>query len=238
MGQKKKELEKQKLASVFIHICNTLWSFSLSLFSDLSDYYCCYYCCILLLSNIVIMILLYTIINLVFDFTRHTYTNYVVTTWFCFIYSSNCRQILQKPLTWLHWQRSNVGSFGWICPNMIRFLRQNWSISSDRSIWQGDIMSPLFLNIIVDSIFRELDWQISEPSSIVGISYADDIRIASLYHDLLHHALDILLSLFARIGGLFPNVEKTKAMICLGHRHSQSFFLQAPIWYESAISHI
>jgi hypothetical protein len=76
-------------------------------------------------------------------------------------------------------------------------------------------MSPLFLNIIVDSIFRELDRQISEPSSIVGISYADDICIASLYHDLLQHALGILLSLFARIG-LFPNVEKTKAMICLG----------------------
>jgi hypothetical protein len=57
-------------------------------------------------------------------------------------------------------------------PNIIRFLRQNWSnakivlrqmgyfgppISSDRGIWQGDIMSPLFLNIIVDSIFRKLD---------------------------------------------------------------------------------
>jgi hypothetical protein len=52
-------------------------------------------------------------------------------------------------------------------------------ISSDPGIWQGDIMSPLFLNIIVDSIFRELDRQISELSSIVGTSYADDVRIAS-----------------------------------------------------------
>jgi DNA phosphorothioation-dependent restriction protein DptG len=59
------------------------------------------------------------------------------------------------------------------------------------------------------------------PHTVVGISYANDIRIASLYHDLLQ-PLDILLSLFARIG-LLPNVEKTKAMICLGHRHFQSF---------------
>jgi hypothetical protein len=36
----------------------------------------------------------------------------------------------------------------------------------------------------------------------VGISYADDVCIPSLYHDLLQHALDIWLSLF----GLFHNV--------------------------------
>jgi hypothetical protein len=99
-------------------------------------------------------------------------------------------------------------------------------ISSDHGICGRETLCLLclFLNIIVDSIFRELDRQISEPSSIVGISYADDIRIASLYHDSLQHALDILLNLFARIGFFPTNVEKTKeAMICLGHRRSQSF---------------
>ena len=116
-------------------------------------------------------------------------------------------------------------------PNIIRFLRTNWNnakvvlrqmgyfgppIDSDKGIWQGDVLSPLFLNIIVDCILREWDSRLSK--QIIGIFYADDGRLADFDHDSLQRALDILLELFARVG-MFPNIDKTKAMISLGHRH-------------------
>jgi hypothetical protein len=47
--------------------------------------------------------------------------------------------------------------------------------------------------------------------------YADDGRIAGLTQATVQRGLDILLDLFARFG-LFPNVNKTKAMVSLGHR--------------------
>ena len=115
-------------------------------------------------------------------------------------------------------------------PNILRFLRRNWNnasvvlrqmgyygdpIKSDRGIWQGDILSPLFLNVIVDCILHLWHRQIRfDP---VGIFYANDGRIAGFDYDGLQQSLDALLALFARVG-LFPNVFKTKAMVSSGQR--------------------
>ena len=113
--------------------------------------------------------------------------------------------------------------------HILRFLRNNWSIAqvvlrqmgyfgspidSDCGIFQGDILSPLFLNIIVDCILRQWHPQIDQ----VGTFYADDGRIAGFHQEALQQSLNQLLALFAQVG-LFPNVRKTKAMVSYGRRH-------------------
>jgi hypothetical protein len=116
-------------------------------------------------------------------------------------------------------------------PNVLRFLRRNWAnarvvlrqmgyfgppIYSDRGIWQGDILSPLFLNIIVDCVLRQWYSRISPEQ--VGVFYADDGRIAGYDREVLQQSLNFLLQLFAQVG-LLPNVVKTKAMVSYGCRH-------------------
>ena len=115
-------------------------------------------------------------------------------------------------------------------PNMLRVIRRVWTnaslvlrqmgyfgcpIESDRGIWQGDILSPLFLNILVDCILRL--WHRQVGSALVSKFYADDGRIAAPLRDPLQRAFEILLELFARVN-LLPNVDKTKAMISIGLR--------------------
>ena len=115
-------------------------------------------------------------------------------------------------------------------PNVLRFLRRVWAnaclalrqmgyhglpISSERGIWQGDILSPLFLNIIVDCILRQWHRQIGRDT--VGKFYADDGRIAGATREIVQEDFEVLLDLFAHIG-LHPNVFKTKAMVSVGHR--------------------
>jgi len=113
-------------------------------------------------------------------------------------------------------------------PNMLRFLRRIWAnallalrqmgyhgcpISSERGIWQGDILSPMFLNILVDCILRQWHYQVG--SDLVSKFYADDGRVAGFVREQVQQAFDILLGLFARVN-LFPNVRKTKAMVSTG----------------------
>jgi hypothetical protein len=116
-------------------------------------------------------------------------------------------------------------------PNILRFLRRNWHnafvvlrqmgyygtpISSDCGIWQGDILSPLLLNIIVDCILRQDLAQLLR--DLIEIFYADDGRLAGFDQAVLQQGLDSLLAFFARVG-LLPNVVKTKAMVSSGQRY-------------------
>ena len=54
-------------------------------------------------------------------------------------------------------------------------------IRSDRGLWQGDILSPDFFDIVLDAVFRQWHQIVDDPSSgfiATGKSYADDIRLA------------------------------------------------------------
>lgn len=115
-------------------------------------------------------------------------------------------------------------------PNTLRFLRRVWAnaqlvlrqmgyygspFGSDRGIWQGCILSPLFLNIILDCILRRWDHLVGGDQ--IAVFYADDGRIAGFSRDTVQKNFTLLLDLLARIG-LFPNAVKTKAMLSIGHR--------------------
>jgi hypothetical protein len=119
-------------------------------------------------------------------------------------------------------------------PNFLRFQRHIWAnaclalrqmgyygdpIDSDCGIWQGDILSPLYLLIIVDCILRQWHRQTGDRS--VGKFYADDGRIAGFNQEDVQADFELLLGLFARVG-LLPNVIKTKAMVSVGHRRPDS----------------
>ena len=115
-------------------------------------------------------------------------------------------------------------------PNILRFQRRVWAnaqlvlrqmgyhglpIKSERGIWQGSVLSPLYLNIGVDCILRQ--WHRRIQRTTVGKFYADDGRVAGTNREHVQEDFDLLLDLFARIG-LLPNVTKTKAMVSVGHR--------------------
>ena len=119
-------------------------------------------------------------------------------------------------------------------PNMIQFLHRIWAhatltlrqmgyfsspISSEQGIWQGSVLAPLFLNILVDCVLRQWHYQVG--NNLVGKFYADDGWIAGFEHKTVQEGFDALLTLFAH-AGLHPNVIKTKAMVSTGHAHPDS----------------
>ena len=119
-------------------------------------------------------------------------------------------------------------------PNFLRFQRLVWakaclvlwqmgyhgtSMNSKHGIWQGDILSPLFFNIIVDCILRQ--WHRQVGNDQVGKFYAGDGRLAGFDWEKLQESLDKLLALFAHVR-LLPNIFKTKAMVSIGHSHPDS----------------
>ena len=114
-------------------------------------------------------------------------------------------------------------------PNIRNYLRWVWDnlvlvpksggyfgspFPSHRGTLQGDCFSPDGFTIVVDCVLREWYRQIGT-NDLVSIFFADDGRIAGYDPLLLQAGLDLLLTLFARVG-LHPNAEKTKAMISLG----------------------
>jgi hypothetical protein len=118
-------------------------------------------------------------------------------------------------------------------PNILRFLSRVWAdaqvvlrqmgyygplINSRCGIWQGSILSPLFLNILVDAVLRL--WHRKIDTNVIGTFYADDGRLAMRSPpEVLQRAFDVLLELFERTG-LVAHTAKTKAMVCMGRpRH-------------------
>jgi hypothetical protein len=125
-------------------------------------------------------------------------------------------------------------------PRMIRLIRGYWSdtimvcrasgnydtpFKACRGVTQGGPLFAKLFNILVDAVacewYRELrergdyeEWEQDElESTFFAIFYVDDAYLASRDTEFLQRALDLLVSLFERVG-LETNVSKTQTMIC------------------------
>jgi Reverse transcriptase (RNA-dependent DNA polymerase) len=84
-------------------------------------------------------------------------------------------------------------------------------IRAERGVTQGDIISPIIFNIVVDAVVRH--WQTTTyADSVHSIFYADDGWLASTSAERLQSSIACLTDLFRRVG---PNMNavKTKAFI-------------------------
>ena len=86
-------------------------------------------------------------------------------------------------------------------------------ISSDRGVTQGDPLSPIIFNVVVDAVVRELR-ATAALGTLSTLFYADDGWVAGLCPLQVQQGVDTLENLFSRMG-LVMNPTKTKAMI--GH---------------------
>jgi hypothetical protein len=138
-------------------------------------------------------------------------------------------------------------------PNVIRLLSNFWEklnivarqsgyysspFRISRGVTQGDVISPMIFNIVVDCVIRywfhclSLDpLTVNADDSIPEVSagfYADDGVLAGHDPDQLQSSLDLLVELFERVG-LSTSVSKTKTMVCVpdhslhGHFSSAAF---------------
>jgi hypothetical protein len=88
-----------------------------------------------------------------------------------------------------------------------------------RGIRQGDVISPLIFNIVVDAIVRE--WYIRMgTNSTTTRFYADDGRLAGSDPVAVQNGLTIFAELFKRMN-LQLNTDKTKAMVMFSRASSQ-----------------
>jgi hypothetical protein len=128
-------------------------------------------------------------------------------------------------------------------PNIVRLLETFWDLAvlvcramgrygepfqAERGVTQGGPVSPRLFNIMVDAIVREWFRQVfgdevardgvgEAVRLFIALFYVDDGWIASRDPEQLQHSFGILIGLFERVG-LFTNVDKTKAMICIPGR--------------------
>ncbi len=125
-------------------------------------------------------------------------------------------------------------------PRMIRLIRGHWRdaimvcqssgnygtpFKAGRGVTQGGPLSAKLFNILVDAVacewFRELrevgDYGERElddlMSTFCSIFYVDNAYLASRDAEFLQRALDLLVSLFERVG-LETNTSKTQTIIC------------------------
>jgi hypothetical protein len=93
--------------------------------------------------------------------------------------------------------------------------------TSGRGTTQGDIVSPIIFNVVVDAVVREWlsNLEAEGLSDIVqAIFYADDGHLYSNDADALQRAANIIVDLFECMG-LKTNADKTKAMVCVPQPH-------------------
>jgi DNA-directed RNA polymerase subunit RPC12/RpoP len=83
-----------------------------------------------------------------------------------------------------------------------------------RGVRQGDIISPVIFNIVIDAVIREWDIQVckAQLTDLAIFFYADDGRIDGKDDGMVQEGLNIVVDLFRRMG-LQMNSTKTKAMI-------------------------
>eukprot|EP00979_Chaetoceros_neogracilis_P016340 scaffold7755_cov149-Chaetoceros_neogracile.AAC.1 len=109
-------------------------------------------------------------------------------------------------------------------PNVLRIISRIWegdtmvpmqsgyygrSFHAERGVKQGDILSPLIFNIMVDAVVR--NWRhIHNPEGVedMAVFYADDGTLTGTDAEALQRALDTMTRDFKSLG-LQMNAEKT-----------------------------
>jgi Reverse transcriptase (RNA-dependent DNA polymerase) len=136
-----------------------------------------------------------------------------------FLDLSKAYDTLDRPRTLALLQAYGLG------PNLSKMLENFWNnlrlvpcqsgfygrpIRSERGVTQGDPLSPIIFNVVVDAIVRNLRAEMPF-NSFSALFYADDGWLASQNPAHAHQALWISTDLFRRMG-LQLNVGKTKSM--------------------------
>jgi retron-type reverse transcriptase len=111
-----------------------------------------------------------------------------------------------------------------VVPKQAGFFGQ--PIKTDRGVTQGDPLSPLRFNIIVDAVVRQAKRLQGNIDSTI-IFYADDGLITGTNREHLQQYLNIIAQLFSKIG-LKINANKTKILVgrptIFNHRISSPVF--------------
>jgi hypothetical protein len=130
--------------------------------------------------------------------------------------------------------------------NLRRFLSMIWegdtmvpkqsgyfgkAFKASRGVRQGDIISPMIFNIVLDAVIREWEVQMGE-NSISTQFYADDGLLSGEDEKEIQRALDLMTDGFARVG-LKMNAQKTEALIMTG---GKAYGLQSEQAYARKLS--
>jgi Reverse transcriptase (RNA-dependent DNA polymerase) len=129
-------------------------------------------------------------------------------------------------------------SYG-VGPRSLRVLQKFWDnlllvpkqggyfgkpIRSERGVTQGDPLSPIIFNVVVDAVVRHIRASFP-PGTLWGLFYADDGWLASHNPTILQEALNLITELFQRMG-LRMNATKTKSMN--SHPGSELHYISTP----------
>jgi len=130
-------------------------------------------------------------------------------------------------------------------PNIIRIIENIWAgdtmvtkqsgyygepFRAKRGVRQGDILSPMIFNIMVDAVLRA--WDFSMPGARGALFYADDGLLYGDNGPELQRNLDFISASFASVG-LTMNAKKTEAMIMAGSHTNLHYSDEA---YERSIT--
>ena len=121
-----------------------------------------------------------------------------------------------------------LGTYG-VGPMVMHVLWECWQDSSivprkagqygrvvrtERGVQQGDVISPLLFNLVVDAVVQAVDdeWHCEAAEGTVAVSfYADDGRIGRYDQTAVQKYMDICMDLFGRMG-LEMNAVKTETL--------------------------
>jgi retron-type reverse transcriptase len=85
-------------------------------------------------------------------------------------------------------------------------------IKSNRVVTQGDPLSPILFNIVVDAVVREARRRHHTLNDLNTIFYADDGLISGSTKQHIQTYLNTIVELF-QLMGLQTNVNKTKTLV-------------------------
>jgi hypothetical protein len=129
-----------------------------------------------------------------------------------------------------------IGEADTLVPRLAGFFGTPFTAS--RGVRQGDVVSPIIFNIVVDAIVREwekhslaLDNKQMEPT-VTAKFYADDGLLASHNAERVQQGLDKFTELFLRVG-LKMNATKTVVMISGGPKE---YARQGPEAYHRKVT--